>query len=280
MNRCGLLTTRKFLFFLFVYSLWFMVISPQLSTINSQPSTLNLTETKLAAIPEDYGGVTNIVFSANGQKVSYVVRKGEEEFVVIGNKAGKPYAHISSSVLLSGDGQRAAYSGRRGKKEYLVLDGAEGRPYDSIHPVRFSPDGRFFVSEVTDGGKYFVMVNDKKGPRDDSCFMEPVFSPDSQLVFYVLSSQAKGEMVCFISDTLTMKAKRTKTYKSVGEPGFSPDGWRFAYGARKKGKYFLVLGDFALNKEREQSVGYEEISTFVFSPDGKRLSYNALRQGK
>jgi len=272
-------------FFLFL-SVFVLAISP-IHPLTNSPShylyaveNLNLTETKLAVIPEDYGDARNIVFSANGQKVSYVARKGEKEFVVIGNKAGKPYADISRPVRLSGDGRRAAYSGRRDKKEYLVLDGAEGRPYDSIHPVRFSPDGRFFVSEVTDGVKYFVTVNDKKSPHDDNCFMEPVFSPDSKLVFYVLSSHAKGEMTRFISDTLTMKTKRTKTYKRLGEPGFSPDGWRFAYAARKKEGYFLVLGDFALNKEREQPVGYEEISTFVFSPDGKRLSYNALRQGK
>jgi len=60
---------KKFFLFLFVYGLCFMVISPQLSTVNCQLLTLNLKETKLATIPEDYQKVSKIIFSANGKQV-------------------------------------------------------------------------------------------------------------------------------------------------------------------------------------------------------------------
>lgn len=86
MNRFGLLTTRKFLFFLFVYSLWFIVFSFPSSVLSAElnpvrPSVsygVNLNETRLAAIPEDYQGVGNIVFSADSKSAAYGARIGRE----------------------------------------------------------------------------------------------------------------------------------------------------------------------------------------------------------
>ncbi len=162
MNRCGLLTIRKFLFFLFVYSLWFMVFSFPSSVLSAE---LNLKETKLAAIPEDYQEVWDIVFSADGKQAAYKARKGGKEFVVVGNKAdGKFYDIIMDSILLSSDSQRAAYHGRTKGKSYLVIDGKEAGPYDNAgldaSPRGISPDNRLLAAQVKEKGKWFIVLFD------------------------------------------------------------------------------------------------------------------------
>lgn len=49
---------------------------------------INLKETKLAVIPEDYDRWSNISFSADGRQVFYIARKKNREFIVVATTGG------------------------------------------------------------------------------------------------------------------------------------------------------------------------------------------------
>jgi len=292
MNKFALLTTRKFFLFLFV----FLITHSPNHLITESPTypitylyaveNLNLTETKLTTIPEDYfspaGEVSKIVFSANGQKVAYSVKKGDKEFVVINNKAGKPYDKVAKEqpfILLSSDGQKVAYQARRGEKEYLVLDGKESKPYDDVSPSAFSPDGNLIVSAVDEGRKWFILLNnDKEITRYDydNSGMYPVFSADSRLVFYILEYWGKGKQTIFATDVRTLEVKKARTYAWIGKITLSGNSLRFAYPVKKEkvGKVSLVLNDLALPEEKE-CPPYDRIGYSALSPDGQRVAYVA-----
>jgi len=279
-------------FFLFLFVLLVSTYQP----INLSTYELNLTETKLATIPLDYQEVSNIVFSANGKQVAYKVRREGKEFVVVGNQAGKLYDKVVKelSILISPDGQRVAYQARREEKEYLVFalptGEKEGKPYDDVSPTTFGPDGRMVVCEVmnkeNDKEKWFVIVSDGDkeifhSPHYDYSNIAPCFSPDSRLVFYVLEEEkGKGKQTIFVTDLHTSEAKKRKTYHQMaGAVTFSSDGKRYAYAAKREGKWFIVWVDLALNEERE-GPPYDRISRNVLSSDGQRLAYGAGKEGK
>ena len=177
---------------------------------------INLKETKLAAIPEDYQGVRDVVFSADGKHVAYKAGKGGKEFAVIGNKTSKPYDAIMDSILLSYDGQRFAYHGRREGKGYLVIDGKMERTYDDAgidaKPRGISPDGRLLAAQIKEKGKWFIVLFDWqreifRSSGYDRSYRSPFFSPDNRLLFYELGDNGGGKNL-FIADVNTGKIKR------------------------------------------------------------------------
>jgi Tol biopolymer transport system component len=280
---------KKFFLFLFVFTLYSLP-----STLYSQ---LNLTETKLATIPDDYQEVSKIAFSANGRKVAYKVRKEGKEFVVVGNQAGELYDKVvkEMSLLISPDGQRVAYQAKRGEKEYLVFNGQESKPYDDVSPSGFSPDGSVILCEIGEGGKYFILVNspagEKETPRYDYSGDLPFFSPDSRIIFYILEDQEKRERTIFAADARTLEVKKERTYAWVGaiRTNLGVNGLRFIYPIKKekhgkfafeaKGKVSLVMSDLASDKEKE-GPSYDQVSSDAISPDGQRVVYRAGKEGK
>ena len=287
---------KFFLLVLFLLTYYPITKSPNnLITCLYAIENLNITETKLATIPEN-SQFDNIVFSANGRQVAYKVRRDGKEFVVVGNQAGKLYDRVVKElgILISPDGQKVAYQARRGEKEYLVFalptGEKEGEPYDDVSPATFSPDGRMVVCEVAnkkgnDKEEWFVIVSDGDkeifhSPHYDYSNIAPLFSPDSRLVLYVLE-EGKEKQTFFITDVNTGEAKKRKTYqKMTGQVVFSPDGKRCAYAAKREGKWSVVWVDFALNEEKEGPPYDWTWVRAVISPDGQRLAYGAGKEGK
>jgi Tol biopolymer transport system component len=83
------------------------------------------------------------IFSPDGKRVAYGVKKGEKQLVVVDGKAGKEYDEISggfppiklapvrfSAVVFSPDGKRVAYAAKNGEKWLVVVDGHAGEEYD------------------------------------------------------------------------------------------------------------------------------------------------------
>jgi Tol biopolymer transport system component len=258
-----------------------------------KPGEINLKETRLATIPEDYDKWSNITFSADGQQAFYKARKKDREFIVVsstgGENTGPAYESISWLVA-SLDGRRFAFGGGKGGKKYLVVDNKEQRDlyHEEVAPSSFSPNGRFVACEV--GGlkekKWFIFVSDgeKEVYRSrvySDTFRPPVFSPDGRLLVYELGKMDKERTVFFL-DVSAGKIIKERLYTDyqTGKFSFSSDSSRVIYNVQKEGKNFLVLHDFALNEERKIELPYASSGQFVLSPDGKQIPYIVTKEGK
>ncbi len=133
---------------------------------------------------------------------------------------------VRDSALLSPDGRRIAYVKKSGGKELLVVDGQEQPAFDRVASATFSPDSKWFAYAAAVGDTWRVMV----GTRQRSPYPRigpPVFSPDSRRLACVVQLPDGRR-------TVVVNNKPGKPYDQILEGGirFSPNGQRFAYGAR------------------------------------------------
>ncbi|KAF0144511.1 MAG: hypothetical protein FD156_1815 [Nitrospirae bacterium] len=265
-----------------------------LKPVDTKPVGINLKNTKLAVIPEDYDKWLLITFSIDGKQVSYGAEKNGKKFVVVGNEPGNAYQGISFMVK-SPDGRRFAFGGEKQGKKRLVVDNKElgGLSHEEVAPAAFSPDSRFVACEV--GGlkekKWFVVVSDgeKEVYRSQvypDTFRSPVFSPDGRLLVFELGDDKMktkdSKRTVFFLDVPTGKIIKERLYTDyqTGTFSFSSDSSRVIYDVQKGGKTFLVLHDFTLNVERRVELSYASVGQFVLSPDGKKIIYIANKEGK
>lgn len=260
----------------------------------TKPGEINLRETRLAAIPQDYDKWVKISFSGDGQQVFYGVEKNGKKFIVVGNEPGKAYEDISFMVN-SPDGRRFAFGGMTGGKKRLVVDNKELRDlyHEEVAPAAFSPDGRFVACEV--GGlkekKWFIVVSDGENEIYRSkvypdTFRSPSFSPDGRLLVFELGDdKAKTEnykRTVFFLDVSARKIIKERLYTNylVGAVSFSSDSSRVIYDIQKDGKKYLVLQDFVLHEERTAELTDTFGGQAELSPDGKHIIYRSTKDGK
>lgn len=254
---------------------------------------INLKETRLAVIPEDYDISTNVTFSDDGGQVFYKARKGKSEFIVVSSanseNKGPAYDYVTW-LIRSPDGRRFAFGGKRGEKKYLVVDNKELKDfyYKEVAPGAFSPDGRLVASEV--GGEeeevWFIVVHDgeKEVYRSQAfhnTYRAPLFSPDGRVLVYELIKKEKKNVIFFL-DLSARKIIREVPLCAgcrAGDFYFSSDSSRVIYGIEKEGKSVLVFYDVAQNREREIELPHAW-SVFTFSPDGKEIVYSTRTKGK
>jgi len=102
----------------------------------AEKPVLNITETKLASVPEGYD-VRKIVLSPDKQKTAHILfkkdKKGKKDkfYVFFDGRLSKPYDRVKD-VVFSPDGKRMVYAAKKGEKEYFVIDGKESKPYASV----------------------------------------------------------------------------------------------------------------------------------------------------
>jgi Tol biopolymer transport system component len=254
-----------------------------------EPVAINLKETRLATIPDNYERWDKVTFSADGRQVFYMAVKAGKQFVVVGNKSSDAYESVSF-LAKSSDGRRFAFGGKKGEGKYLVVDNKElrGLYHEEVAPGAFSPDGRLVACEVggLKEGKWFIFVSDgdKEVYRSQvfpNTFRQPAFSPDGRLLVYELGDDRKR--IVFFLDISTKRVIKERTYIGydwTGSFSFSSDSSRVIHELRKGDKIFLVLHDFALNEEREIELPYAWARSFVLSPDGKKIAYTGTREEK
>lgn len=87
---------------------------------------------------------------------AYAARRGESWFVVVNAKEGPPFDRVVSPVF-SPDGTRLAYRVRKDGKRFVVVADAEGKilrklpPHEQVFPVQFTADGKSVAYGVKDG---------------------------------------------------------------------------------------------------------------------------------
>jgi Tol biopolymer transport system component len=241
---------------------------------------------KLATIPEDYGSVTDVSFSSDGQKVAYRAAKVGRQIVIVNDKADRSYEQISP-IALTPDGTMIVYGGERSGEAYLVINGKEVESYGYVTPGAFSPDGRLVTAVVEDKkekDKWFIVVFDGeeevyRSQFSDDCWW-PEFSPDGGMLVY-LTEQNKKRNVSFL-DLSTRKIIWERTCPDCRMENFSfdSDSSRVVYIVKKKNKYFLVQHDFRLNDDRQIELPYTYVGNTILSPDGESIAYLATRDGK
>jgi WD40 repeat protein len=259
----------------------FLIVTIVLFSSNSkaEQDALSGAATRPAIVPEDMR-IGEIVFSPDGRRIAFSAFKKGAWYLFEGNKKGKAYDSVKM-ITFSSDGRRIAYSARRGSKEFLVVDGKEVRSYDWVCNPVFSPDGSIVVHEARLGKKFFVVMNGTESPHYDMSLIQPVFSPDSRYITYILIDSTYGKSINFVNDARSGEIITATSYEKIGSLVFSTDGQLFAYVAEQAGKQFVVVRGFpGAVHEASEGPSYDRVNNIVFSPDGRYLAYVADKGGK
>lgn len=173
--------------------------------------------------PQREGSLRN----ASYQSSSSPARK----VLMIGDKRQElDYATTIYGLVFSPDGSRAAYKVRKYNK-YYVMDGEKKCPeYDLITSLVFTPDGSRVAYDAYQNGKALLVVGDTSSPPFDEVY-SPLFSPDSSQVAFVVKKADKRMMIVADSSHLTYIYEIGPECDVVYAPLFSIDGSSVAYGA-------------------------------------------------
>ena len=158
----------------------------------------------------------------------------------------------------------------------LLKEGRWGKTlFDWVGNPVFCPDGGKLAYRARQGSRWFVVVDDRRGPEFDRVG-SPVFSPDGRQLAY-WARQGKKEFI-------VLDDRKGPTFDGAGFPVFSPDGGQVAYRAREGNRWFVLRG--AEKGPAFDDIGYytapdtgrgSDIADVVFSPDGRQLAYAARR---
>lgn len=181
-----------------------------------------------------------------------------------------------SNMAISPDSRHVAYDRVVvSQRAAVIYDGVEGKPYGNIlkGSLVFSPDSQRFGYIARDGGKDFVVINNKEGLPYNSV-TNLTFSADSQRVAYVVT---RGELL-FANEIVIVDGKEGKEYAAIEgrRVQFSPDNKRVAYVARTAEKKSVVVIDEKESKPFDAVVP----GSVTFSPDSQRVAFIGVQNGK
>lgn len=232
----------------------------------------------------------SLLFSPDGNRLTYAARAGNKWMIVVDGAEGKPYDQVALPAF-SPDGQRLAYVARIQGRWVMVVDGREERAYENVFEPVFSPDGKRLAYSVVVDGKWraylgYATIAGRAGVVVDGKELEgheyadsPHFSPDGTRLAYVVLVGRKWSVVVDDRpeqpyDAVLALAASPADSVSNGSLRFSSDSKRLAYVARSGSKRFVVI-------DGHEGQGYESIADYLtFSPDGQRLAYVAGARGK
>lgn len=226
-----------------------------------------------------YGGIAGLRLSPEGSKTAFMATRGDNWFLTVDGKeeAGRP----PESLSFSPDGKRLASVHKRDEKRVAVIDGVEGKEYDRIEQpgIRFSPDNSRTAYAAESAGEKLVVVDGQEGPCFKRWGKTPLsFIPNSARPIY---SYKKGER-----DVVVIDGVESASYASYRSLAFSPDGSRYAYAAEKQKDRWVVVVDGTeygpggkLEAGDERAFDLLGKGTPIFSPDGKRTAWIGVVQG-
>lgn len=249
-----------------------------------------------------------IIFSPDSRRLGYVIKRGDSWCPVVDGTELATYSGVlQRSWTFSPDSRRFAYvatteggliGGKFVGKECVVVDGQHLETWKRDETtgasgvsdeIVFSPDSRRMAYGVTQGGRFFFVVDGKperqygglvSGRKGNADFAsvpgygkaswrnEPLtFSPDSQHYAYAVVD-TQGHVVVFDGE----ERARHETIMN-GPIIFSLDSRRVAYGATTGGRQHMVV-------DWHSAEPFWGIATVTpsFSPDSQRLAYVAMNQ--
>jgi hypothetical protein len=248
------------------------------------------------------GDPRSIVVSDDGQHIAFVVRRGLKSTVWHDGAEGTPYQRISRIMFSPVRAHLAYIASKSADSEVVVLDGKELATHPSIstNSLRFSPDGkriayvfaaptnravtipplfRMLDGQLTKVGAFTplsVVVDGQPGREYRGISPELLFSPDSKHLAYSVELAPAANRTVGL-ECIVLDGVESDYYDGFleGTPVFSTDSQRFAFAARRDGKWYTVL-------DGKQGQAYDTIpsSSLAFSPDSQRLVYRAEREGK
>ena len=227
-------------------------------------------------------GISNLVFSADGAVVAYVVRSGERARLVHENGGGTerragaraggepasvrpalPFYDAILEVALAPRGGRVAFTAVRDLQVMAVVDGVEGTLEDAVTSLTWSPDGQRLAWIARRGQVERVVVDGVPGADHESVRPSRMaFNPDGSHFVHV-ATQPGGWSVVF-------DGVPGPIYDDITTPLFAPEGGRWAYVARRGSASVVVL-------DGRESVPYAWVSDLLFGPGGEGPAYFARR---
>jgi WD40 repeat protein len=227
---------------------------------------------------QDQPASYQVVFSASGRGVAYLVEKGGKVSVVHNQSRGKAYAAVGT-VVLSSDGRRLAYAALVDGKWRMVVDGREGRGFDTLLTPLFTSDGRHVAYQAKEGDKWYMVVDDTANAGTTASYTTPVFSSDSTLIAYIETADSNSNMRLIVSD-LTFGRQIVK--RSIGDLLFTTnvDRTRIAAEQVANGKHRIIDFSFAKPDTVHEGPLYEVIERLTVGDDGASVAYCALKDGK
>ncbi len=139
------------------------------------------------------GYVKALTFSPDSQRVGYFsIVEDKTATAVVDGVEGKQYScgkmyDLHCRLVFSPDSKHVAYTAAPAEDEqFIVLDGVECKHYAEVAEPRFSPDSQrlAYVATTDPKHKSYFIVVDGKEYPAHPYLTPPVFSPDSQHVVY------------------------------------------------------------------------------------------------
>ncbi|MFZ5569878.1 MAG: hypothetical protein ACOZF0_05715 [Thermodesulfobacteriota bacterium] len=203
----------------------------------------------------------SLAITPDGRNIAYVAKNNKGMFACFN---GKPDTDVwvkiaKGTPVFNSTGSRAAYSAYDGKKWYVIVDNQKGPAFDNVAKFMFSPDGKHFAYIGKQQKAAVIVINHKIGPKYNH-IEDLVFSPDSKRFAYSVYDNDSWFVV-------ENKLKTQKKYALAGSILYSPDSSHVSYVA-KTGKNVFVVMDGV-----EMPITGDFIGMTTFSNDSSRFAY-------
>lgn len=243
-----------------------------------------LVEQKLYALPPK-DQIKFWQFSPDEKHFAYVRKRDKEEAVVLDGKPVGSYTEVDTlpGLVFSPDGQRLAFQVKKDAQSFVVQVSGRGVTADrmKITKLAFSPDGSRMACAAYEGQRQWVVVDGKKLGGDCRHPDHLEFTADGQHLFYTIEEPVEGGEVnsrllrdgqfygaATETPTFLLRSKHI-AYLSGEVIGRKRDRYR-----SRIWNYTVCLDD----KPLPGSFDWSADDSWTFGPDGSQFAYAAAEK--
>ena len=142
----------------------------------------------------DYTSVGSIIFSPDSKHTAYIARSSQS-FVIRDDVPGDRYNSLQGLPVFSPDSQRLAYVALQGTNWVMIVndkvfDDQQVEQYTA--GLTFSPDSQHLAYRSRIGTNWFTVVDGVVEKSSEHTLSDPVFSPDSKWLAYLVRRNGKS----------------------------------------------------------------------------------------
>ena len=236
---------------------------------------------------EESAAFGDVLFSANSSQLIYTIRPeggGHTSLVIYDLKSGTKSVTecLDVPMAMNSDTSRLAVAVRDGDKQRVVdfdilspknnIRTSEG--YKSVSDIAISSDGKAVAFVGVRDKKRYLVLNGKEELLPDGTAVNapPTIRPDLKGAGIILSHMDAKVKITAVYWSPERKLK-LKAYEQIQELVYNSEGTAFAYVAKKKDKWFIVVNEV-------EGPEFDMVVTPKFSPDGSKLIYRARTKEK